>query len=442
MKPVSFYLVTDTHYFENELEAGGPAFEKNMLTEQYFVKESSAIVKSVFERISEDKETDIVIIPGDLTKNGEKESHKSFIKELYKLKESGKKIFVITAGHDYNDSAYVLKGDGRVPVEGTDFDDLCEMYRDFGYGDAIAIDEPTHSYVAQITEEVRMLAICCDSKGQLKGAMDERHMAWAKEQIDKAKEDNCSVFAICHYPIIPSVPAFDLVGDAKIKEWRKVASFLADNGVELILTGHMHIQSINEFYSENGNRLIDICTSCLVGSPAKYRKITIDENSVLKVKTIDVEEFGWDLNGLTAQEYFYNQFFKAIVNRVRGALSGGKGIVKHLKSFGRKRFEKITVGTVERLLFIKRDKALKNKKITELIGEVGVGIFLGDGVHTEDTPVYNFISGILNRFSFVLKKVEPRLSKDGNKVDLKKMLLNTIGNNKGFSDNNAEFTLK
>ena len=336
----------------------------------------------------------------------------------------------------------MLKGDGRVPVEGTDFDDLCEMYRDFGYGDAIAIDEPTHSYMAQVTEGVRMLAICCDSKGQPKGAMDERHMAWAKEQLDKAKEDNCSVFAICHYPIIPPVPVFDLVGDAKIKEWKEVASFLADNGVELILTGHMHIQSINEFYSEKGNRLIDICTSCLVGSPAKYRKITIDESSVLKIKTIDVEDFGWDLNGLTAQEYFHNHFAEAIVNRVRGALSGGEGIVRHLKAFGRKRFEKITVGTVERLLFIKRDKILKNKKITELIGEVGVGIFLGDGVHTEGTSVYNFISGILKRFSFVLKKVEPKLEKDGNKVDLRSMLLDTIGNNKGFSDNNAEFTLK
>lgn len=442
MKPVSFYLVTDTHYFENELGAGGPAFEKNMLTEQYFVKESSAIVSTTFDRIIRDKETDIVIIPGDLTKNGEKESHKSFIKELYRLKENGKKIFVITAGHDYNETAYVLKGDGRETVEGTDFDDLCEMYRDFGYGDAVALDEPTHSYMAQITEGVRMLAICCDSKDQPKGAMDERLMAWAKEQIDKAKEDNCSVFAICHYPIIPSVPAFDLVGDAKIKDWQKVASFLADNGVELALTGHMHIQSINEHYSENGNRLIDICTSCLVGSPAKYRKITVDENSVLKVKSIDVEDFGWDLNGLTAQEYFHNQFAEAIVNRVRGALSGGEGMVGHLKAFARKRFEKITVGTVERLLFIKRDNAIKNKKITELIGEVGIGIFLGDGVHTEGTPVYNFISGILNRFSFVLKKVEPKLSKNGNKVDLRKMLLDTIGNNKGFSDNNAEFTLK
>ena len=442
MKPVSFYLVTDTHYFENNLGAGGKAFEKNMLTEQYFVKESSAIVSSTFDRIIQDKETDIVIIPGDLTKNGEKESHISFIRELYRLRERGKRVYVITAGHDYNDSAYVLKGEGRVPVEGTDFDGLCEMYRDFGYGDAIAVDEPTHSYMAEIADGVRMLAICCDSKGQPKGAMDDRLMAWAKEQLDKAKEDNCSVFAICHYPIIPPVPVFDLVGDARIKDWRRVATFLADNSVELVLTGHMHIQSINEFYSESSNRLIDICTACLVGSPAKYRKITIDENSVIKVRTIDVGDFGWDLKGLTAQEYFHKHFSDAIVERVRGALSGGEGIVKHLKAFGRKRFDNATVGTLERLLFIKRDDAIKNKKLTELVGEVGVGIFLGDGAHTEGTPVYKLISGILRRFSFVIKRIEPKLSKDGVKVDLRSMLLNTIGNNKGFSDNDAEFKLK
>ena len=442
MKPISFYLVTDTHYLNNVLEPGGEAFEKNMITEQFFVKESGDIIRSVFDKIIEDKETDIVILPGDLVKNGEKESHNGFIKELYRLKDNGKKVYVITAGHDYNDNAYVLKGDGREPVEGTDYNELCEMYRDFGYGDAIAFDEPTHSYMAEIADGVRMLAIHCDSKNQPKGTMDDRLMVWAKEQLDKAKEDGCSVFAICHYPIIPPVPVFDLVGDAKIKDWRKVATFLADNGVELVLTGHMHIQTINEFYSEKGNRLIDICTACLVGSPAKFRKIMIDENSVLKVKSQNIPEFGWDLKGLTPQEYFDNHFSTAIVARVRGALNGGKGIVKHLKSFARKRFDKITIGTVKRLFFIRRDKEFDKKRFTDFVGEVGVSIFTGDGPYVEGTPGYNFLADILSRFSFVLKKIEPKLSKDGIKVDLKSMLLDTIGNNKGFSDNDAEFTLK
>lgn len=442
MKPISFYLVTDTHYLNNVLEPGGEAFEKNMVTEQYFVKESGAIIASVFDRIIKDKETDIVIIPGDLVKNGEKESHNGFIKELYRLKENGKKIYVITAGHDYNDNAYVLKGEGRVSVEGTDYNELCQMYHDFGYGEAIAFDEPTHSYMAEISDGIRMLSIHCDSKNQSKGTIDDRLMAWAKQQLDKAKEDNCSVFAICHYPVIPSVPAFELVGDAKIKDWRKVASFLADNGVELVLTGHMHIQSINEFYSQEGNRLIDVCTSALVGSPAKYRKITIDENSVLNVETLSVEDFGWDLNGLTPQEYFDNHFATSVLARIRGALDGGNGIVKHLKAFTRKRFDNITVGGFKRLLWLKKDKEFDKKKFSDFVGEVAVSIFSGDMPYVEGTPGYNFFAGILSRFSFVLKILEPKLSKDGKAIDLRSILLNTIGNNKGFSDNNAEFTLK
>ena len=56
MKPVSFYLVTDTHYLNNVLEPGGEAFEKNMVTEQFFVKESGAIISSTFDKIIEDKE--------------------------------------------------------------------------------------------------------------------------------------------------------------------------------------------------------------------------------------------------------------------------------------------------------------------------------------------------------------------------------------------------
>ena len=70
MKAVSFYLVTDTHYLNNILEPGGEAFEKNMVTEQFFVKESGDIIRSVFDKIIEDKETEIVIPPGDLVKNG------------------------------------------------------------------------------------------------------------------------------------------------------------------------------------------------------------------------------------------------------------------------------------------------------------------------------------------------------------------------------------
>ena len=49
---------------------------------------------------------------------------------------------------------------------------------------------------------------------------------------------------------------------------------------------------------------------------------------------------------------------------------------------------------------------------------------------------------VFKRFNFIIKKVEPKLSKNGVKIDLTEMIMNTIGNNKGYSDNNAEFKLK
>ena len=175
---------------------------------------------------------------------------------------------------------------------------------------------------------------------------------------------------------------------------------------------------------------------------AKYRKITIDDNSLLSIETLDVPDFGWDLNGLTPQEYFDNHFATAVTARIRGALNGGDGIVKMLKSFGRKRFDNITVGGFKRLLCIKKDKDFDKKKFSDFVGEVAVSIFSGDMPYVEGTPGYNFIAGILDRFSPVLKKIEPKLSKDSETVELRSMILNTIGNNKSFSDNNAEFKLK
>ena len=63
-------------------------------------------------------------------------------------------------------------------------------------------------------------------------------------------------------------------------------------------------------------------------------------------------------------------------------------------------------------------------------------------VNKVEEKIHSAFVKALDRFSFILKKVEPKLQKGDNKIDLKEMLLNTIGNNKGYSDNNAEFTLK
>lgn len=438
MNPFKFYLVTDTHYFEPSLGCEGKALDDYMKNEMYCLAESSRIVHSTFDEIIKDTEIDTVIIPGDLSKDGEKQSHIGFVRELNRLKDAGKKVYVITAGHDYNDNPRGYVGENYVPVEPTTFEELYGLYYEFGLSEALAVDKQTHSYIAQVAKDVRMIAFNCDSNRETKGSIDDRLLEWAKVQIDKAKADGCFVFCINHYPIIPSVPVFDLIGDAHIKDWRKVASFLADNGVNLALTGHMHIQSINEFYSESGNKFVDICTSVLVGSPGKYRKITIEDESTVTAESIDVPEFDWDKGGRTTEEYFDDRAVWAAPNRIRRALSGDS----FFKRFATKIFNTNTFAQLGRKLLIRVPKEIKDKKFCDFTGELARDVFKGDQPYTEGTPVYTVIARFLKRFRPVLNIVSKKLAKDGIKPDLTDMLLNTIGNNKGWSDNNATIKLK
>lgn len=442
MEKLKFYLLTDTHYFEESLGAEGKAYEEYMETEAFYLKESSAINKAVFKKLKEDKETELIIIPGDLSKDGEYESHKSLIKELNALKVAGKKIFVLTAGHDFNETGRGYKNDEFVGSKGTEFKELYNLYYEFGYKEALSVDEETLSYVAEIAPDIRLLALNCDSKRECKGLIDERLLDWAKEQLNKAKEDGAYTIAMCHYPVIPSVPVFDLVGDAHVKNWREIASFLADNGVELVLTGHMHIQSINEFVSEKGNKLYDICTATTVGTPGKYRKIEITEDGTMDVKSINVEGFSLPDEFKTAEDFFDWRFKYSVKNKINKILEGGSGFVKVLKQFGGKVLNSIKLKTIARLLLIRIDSSLKNVKLMDFAGEIATAIFKGDMPYIKGTPQYDAISKALKRLGFILKKIEPKLSKNGVKIDLTDMLLNTIGNNKGYSDNNAVINLK
>lgn len=437
MKSLKFYLVTDTHYFEPSLGASGKGYDEYMRGEQMCLAENAEIVKAAFREIAADSDVNIVLMAGDLTKNGEKESHKGFIRELYKLRDAGKRIYVITARHDFNDSPRGYKNDGFVPVPGTSRDELYDLYRDFGYSDAIAFDEQSLSYVAQLSDGVRLLAINCDGQSEKeKGSIDDRLMDWIKEQAKKAKEDNCLMFAINHYPIIPPVPVFDLVGDAKLKNWREAAETLADIGVNLVFTGHMHIQSVNEYISKNGKRFYDVCTSALVGSPGKYRRVEITADKEVKIESKDIPLFDWDLGGLSPREYLDKRFFSMIQYEINRALSG-----KGIKAKAGKIVNKMTLKKAGRLLFIKVPKELRDEKLLDVIAEIGVSIFVGDMPYKEGNPKGELIIKALKRYKPIIKLVQKKVIKNDNITDLTDMLLRSVGKAGEFSDNDTAIRL-
>jgi len=309
---LSFYVITDLHYFENSLGATGEAYEARSLTDQKCIAETGAIIDAAFAKLAQDRDTNIIIIPGDLTFNGEPESHAAIIEKLNALKQLGKEIYVISGNHDGDHEAYAFNGSEQFTIANVTREQFKTLYHDFGPAQAIAQDGSQTCYVVQLSDGVRLLGIHFDPNGY------DSYLPFILAQIEDARQSNQLIFGMMHVPVLPGALVLNLPSDATINNNKQFARALANAGLPLMFTGHMHIQSVNKRKVKRGKFFIDICTGSLVGGPAMVRKCTIDDAwRMTIVSTPSVDDFDWDKNGMTAEQYFAWRFRRKVKHEIR-----------------------------------------------------------------------------------------------------------------------------
>lgn len=421
MQNLNFYLVTDTHFFDPSFKRSGAAYEKRSISDQKCVAETPAIIDAGFKQIADDKETNIILIPGDLVYRGEYQSHIGLRNKLYKLKEQGKKIYLITARHDYDDNdSFEFDGDKMLPVKAMPRDELRDFYKDFGFDGAISEHKESMSYVAQLADGIRLLALNCDGDCKdFKGLWDNQ-MKWALEQIEDAHRTGNYIFAMTHYPLLPFSPIMNLISDSHLTDWEKRANQFADAGLDLIFTGHMHAQAVTEYVTENGNKITDVQTGCFVGCPCAYRKVTI-KDSTADIKSYTINDFDYDKQGKSASEYFQWRFDRMIDYKMKEILP--KSAMKILN--------KLTVKKICNFLWFNPDKSIQNILAKDLGIELVRNIFIGNEPYVKGTAVYEAFEKLINRLSLIIHIAEKKAGKK-NKVlsDIKSFLLCTIGDEK------------
>ncbi len=421
MDNFSFYLVTDTHYFDTSYSRTGPAYEERSKTDQKCVAETPAIIDAGFEQIANDRDTNVILIPGDLVYRGEYESHIGFRKKLYDLQNKGKKIYLITARHDYEGESAEFIGDKVVPVKGMPRDELRDFYKDFGFDSAISEHKKSMSYVAQLDEGLRLLALNCDGDCKdFKGIWDDQ-MAWALEQIKDAHETGNYIFAMTHYPLLPFSPIMNLIGDSHLTDWQKVADTLAGAGVDLIFTGHMHAQAVTDYKTQNGNLITDVQTGCFVGCPCAYRKVTFRDKNTVDIKSYTIDDFDYDKGGRTAKEYFQWRFDRMIDVKMHEILP--KPVMNMLN--------KLTVKKLCNLLWFNPDKSIQSILAKDLGIELVRNIFLGNEPYVKGTPVYDAFEKLLKRLHPITHIIEKKMgSKNEVLKNLDSFILSMIGDEK------------
>jgi hypothetical protein len=310
-RPVKIAVLSDLHYMDPSLlKADGSAFQMYLMQDPKLLAESGAILQQIIRNLTAEK-PDLVLISGDLTKDGELVSHKSLIRQLEILRLNKIKVLVVPGNHDINNpDAKLFNGDNATPVASITTDKFISLYTDYGYRNAIARDPHSLSYVSEPIKDLRILALdaneyykntptYCVVAGNIKDAT----MAWAKEQLADAKAKGKTVIGMMHHGLVEHFMGESVIfPDYLIDNYSEKADELMQAGLKVIFTGHFHA---NDAIAQTmGNlSLVDIETGSPVIWESPYRIIKLINNKLyINTKHID-HIFYPGLNGVSFPDF-------------------------------------------------------------------------------------------------------------------------------------------
>lgn len=226
-------VLSDTHVMAPELlQERGAAYDNYIANDRKLLSESPEILMSAVDRILSNP-PDAVLVTGDMTKDGEVESHALVSQVLLKpLRDAGIRVFVTPGNHDIrNPHAVRFLGDSTVRTKTVSAEEFAEFYKDYGYGDAIARDPHSLSYVAQLDESTRLLSVdacmyedndfeldICVTDGRIK----PETMDFIREQVGKAEKDGCRIVTMMHHGLIRHWKWQNIaMPEYLVRNWRK-----------------------------------------------------------------------------------------------------------------------------------------------------------------------------------------------------------------------------
>lgn len=312
---VTLFTATDLHYLSPQLTDYGSVYtwaieNGDGKALRYMDEVTDALCQEVIE-----KQPQALILSGDLTFNGEKQSHLDLAQKLQKVQEAGVQVLVLPGNHDLNNSrAYRYAGEEYSPVDTITAEEFLTIYEDFGFRQAISRDEASLSYVYPLCDGWRILML--DVNGvEVPSVMMGVTQLWVEDQLQKARDAGDRVIAVSHQNLLQHSPLFAF-GYVITNGDDLQAIYERDNTVAVNLSGHIHMQ--HGAVSEGG--VPEIVTSSLAVNPGHYGVVTLGEHSG-SYRTQPVDVSAWargkgsdnpDLLNYSAyvRDFFWNNAYR------------------------------------------------------------------------------------------------------------------------------------
>ncbi|HHP7230195.1 MAG TPA: metallophosphoesterase family protein [Xenococcaceae cyanobacterium] len=278
-----FAIVSDLHI-------AVPETIENSASRFHLVEVSIPALETALEHL-ETLKLDFLLLPGDLTQDGEVENHQWLANRLAKLPFP---TYVIPGNHDVPNFLATKNYIG--------FADFPHYYQNHGYQNTAQL-----YYTQEILPGVQLIALnsnTFDDNGQQLGCLDNEQLIWLESILQETK--NKLVLLTVHHNIIEHLPdqsQHPLGRRYMLDNRMSLLNLLQKYGVKLIFTGHLHVQDIAKL-----NEIYEICTGSMVSYPHPYRVIEVTSQNnhqiQLNIKSHRVKSVaGWENLSEISREY-------------------------------------------------------------------------------------------------------------------------------------------
>lgn len=299
-KDITMFIATDIHYLARDITDNGEAYQTYLAlgggNQLNYIDE---IVNAFANNIDKEK-PNILIISGDLTNNGEKQSHLKLVEKLRDIEQSaGTRVFVIPGNHDIqNPRARGFKDKSQYITEAISKDDFEEFYQDFGYGEAVLKDKSSLSYLVAPSKDVWLLMLDSNEYDNnevlgmpfTNGRIKEETFEWIKQCSKLAQERNAQIVTVMHHNLVNHS---DVLNEGfTLDNSEEAIEIFKKNKLNLVLSGHIHIQDIRSI-KKGSNTIYDIVTSSLSIYPQQYGVLKYSPSQGFDYSTSRVDVEGW-----------------------------------------------------------------------------------------------------------------------------------------------------
>lgn len=284
-------VIADPHVLAQSLIEEGQAFDDMMNEQRKMIDLSQPAFMALIDTALVYKPS-LVLIPGDLTKDSEWESHEVVLQQLKRLNAAGIKTLVMPGNHDINGPAYAYKGTQKISVPKMTDSEWDAFYAPI-HTSITAQDNLSHSYAAEPLPGLTILSIDGSHGTAGTGSIADSTLQWLLQQADSANQKGNMIIAMCHWQLLEHVDKSAMASSStRLENADAIRDSLMAHQVHVVLTGHMHINGMTTYRDTTGltqDSIVEITTGAPITYPCPYRWLTISpDRATIQVETSEI----------------------------------------------------------------------------------------------------------------------------------------------------------